>query len=81
MKVKRLIYKRKGHIDKRLGLTIIDWYIIRKFLGTFFFSLALCTLSFFCLANSDAIFSLNHPWRKNRAVGPTVGLNGPFPKL
>ena len=26
---------------KRLGLTIIDWYIIRKFLGTFFFSLAL----------------------------------------
>ena len=25
----------------RLGLTIIDWYIIRKFLGTFFFSLAL----------------------------------------
>ncbi len=26
---------------KRLGLTIIDWYIIKKFLGTFFFSLAL----------------------------------------
>ena len=28
-------------LNTSLGLTIIDWYIIKKFLGTFFFSLAL----------------------------------------